>query len=166
LAGRALLKHVIDTARSLEPAAVHVVYGHGGDRVREVLQEERVSWTLQAQRLGTGHATMQAMPNIPDGHATLVLYGDVPLISGRTLAELLALAGPKQISLLTMVLEDPTGYGRIVRNARGQVQRIVEQKDASKTELALHECNTGVIAAPAAPLKTCLQGPQHDNPQQ
>ncbi|TLY59233.1 MAG: UDP-N-acetylglucosamine diphosphorylase/glucosamine-1-phosphate N-acetyltransferase, partial [Gammaproteobacteria bacterium] len=166
LAGRALLKHVIDTARSLEPAAVHVVYGHGGDRVREVLQEERVSWTLQAQRLGTGHATMQAMPNVPDDHVTLVLYGDVPLIGRRTLAELLALAGPKQISLLTMVLEDPTGYGRIVRNARGQVQRIVEQKDASKKELALHECNTGVMAVPARLLKKWLKSLKNDNSQQ
>ena len=106
------------------------------------------------------------MPNIPDGHATLVLYGDVPLISGRTLAELLALAGPKQISLLTMVLEDPTGYGRIVRNARGQVQRIVEQKDASKKERAIHECNTGVMAAPARLLKNWLKSLKNDNSQQ
>ena len=165
LAGRPLLKHVIDTARSLEPVAVHVVYGHGGDRVREVLQEERVSWTLQAQRLGTGHATMQAMPSVPDDHVTLVLYGDVPLISRRTLADLLALAGPKQISLLTMVLDDPTGYGRIVRNTRGQVQKIVEQKDASKKELAIQECNTGVMAAPARLLKKWLKSLKNDNSQ-
>src|SRR5882757_584215 len=89
LAGRALLKHVIDTARSLEPAAIHVVYGHGGDQVREELKDEPVSWALQAERLGTGHAVMQAMPNIPDDHVVLVLYGDVPLIGHATLAELL-----------------------------------------------------------------------------
>src|SRR5579872_1977962 len=79
LAGRPLLKHVIDTARSLEPAAIHVVYGHGGDQVREVLKDEPVSWALQAERLGTGHAVMQAMPNVPNDHVVLVLYGDVPL---------------------------------------------------------------------------------------
>lgn len=165
LAGRPLLKHVIDTARSLEPAAIHVVYGHGGDRVREVLKDEPVSWALQAERLGTGHAVMQAMPNVPDDHVALVLYGDVPLISRSTLTELLALAGPKQTGLLTMLLENPSGYGRIVRNARGQVQKIVEQKDASKKELKLGECNTGVMAAPARLLKKWLKSLKNNNSQ-
>ncbi|MDB6091765.1 MAG: glmU [Gammaproteobacteria bacterium] len=165
LAGRPLLKHVIDTARSLEPVAIHVVYGHGGDQVRDVLKDEPVSWALQAERLGTGHAVMQAMPNVPDDHVALVLYGDVPLISRATLAELLSLAGPKQTGLLTMVLENPSGYGRIVRNGRGQVQRIVEQKDASKKELALRECNTGVLAAPARLLKKWLKSLRNDNSQ-
>jgi bifunctional UDP-N-acetylglucosamine pyrophosphorylase/glucosamine-1-phosphate N-acetyltransferase len=165
LAGRPLLKHVIDTARSLEPATIYVVYGHGGDRVREVLKNEPVSWTLQAERLGTGHAAMQAMPNVPDDHVTLVLYGDVPLISRATLAALLSLAGPKQVSVLTMMLEDPAGYGRIVRNARGQVQKIVEQKDASGKELGIRECNTGVMAAPAKLLKKWLQNLKNENSQ-
>jgi bifunctional UDP-N-acetylglucosamine pyrophosphorylase/glucosamine-1-phosphate N-acetyltransferase len=165
LAGRALLKHVIDTARSLEPAAIHVVYGHGGDQVREVLKDEPVSWALQAERLGTGHAVMQAMPNVPDDHIALVLYGDVPLISRSTLTELLALAGPKQTGLLTMVLQNPSGYGRIVRNARGRVQKIVEQKDASKKELKLGECNTGVMAAPARLLKKWLKSLKNNNSQ-
>src|ERR1700720_356647 len=102
LAGRALLKHVIDTARSLEPAAIHVVYGHGGDQVREVLKDQPVSWVLQAERLGTGHAVMQAMPNVPNDHVVLVLYGDVPLISRATLTELLALAGTQHTGLLTV----------------------------------------------------------------
>ncbi len=121
LAGRPLLKHVIDVAQSLEPAAVSVVYGHGGDAVREALKAEKVSWALQAQQLGTGHAVMQALPAMKDDALVLVLYGDVPLIRRDTLDELVKLAGPKAMSLLTMVVDDPTGYGRIVRNARDQV---------------------------------------------
>src|SRR5882757_9401145 len=157
VAGRPLLKHVIDAARALEPAATYVVYGHGGDRVLESLKGEPVSWALQAERLGTGHAVMQATPNIPDDHVVLVLYGDVPLIGHATLAELLTLCGPRQISLLTMILDDPSGYGRVVRNGRDQVQKIVEQKDASKKELQIGECNTGVCAAPAKLLKKWLK---------
>src|ERR1700742_1090309 len=148
LAGRPLLKHVIDTARALEPAAIHVVYGHGGEEVREALKDEPVSWVLQAERLGTGHAVMQAMPTVPNDHVVLILYGDVPLISRATLTELLALAGSQQTALLTVELHDPSGYGRIVRGKRGRVQKIVEQKDASKKELKIRESNTGVMAAP------------------
>ena len=165
LAGRPLLKHVIDTARLLEPTAIHVVYGHGGDQVREVLKDEPVSWVLQAERLGTGHAVMQAMPNVPNDHVVLVLYGDVPLISRATLTELLALAGTQQTALLTFELDDPTGYGRIVRGKHDRVQRIVEQKDASKKELKIRECNTGVMAAPARLLKKWLKGLRNDNAQ-
>jgi bifunctional UDP-N-acetylglucosamine pyrophosphorylase / glucosamine-1-phosphate N-acetyltransferase len=165
VAGRPLLKHVIDAASVLEPAATFVVYGHGGDRVREALKDEPVSWVLQAERLGTGHAVMQATPNIPDDHVVLVLYGDVPLISPATLAELLSLCGPKQVGLLTMLLPDPSGYGRIVRNGRDQIQKIVEQKDASKKELKIQECNTGVLAAPAKSLKKWLKQLKSDNSQ-
>lgn len=165
LAGRPLLKHVIDAARSLEPTAIHVVYGHGGDQVREVLKDEPVSWVLQAERLGTGHAVMQAMPNVPNDHVVLVLYGDVPLISRTTLTELLALAGTQQTALLTVELDDPTGYGRIVRGKHDRVQRIVEQKDASRKELKIRECNTGVLAAPARLLKKWLKSLRNDNAQ-
>jgi bifunctional UDP-N-acetylglucosamine pyrophosphorylase/glucosamine-1-phosphate N-acetyltransferase len=165
LAGRPLLKHVIDTARSLEPAAIHVVYGHGGDQVREALKNAPVSWALQAERLGTGHAVMQAMPEVPNDHRVLVLYGDVPLISAATLTNLLALAGNQQTALLTMELDDPTGYGRIVRGKRDRVQAIVEQKDASKKELKIRECNTGVIVAPARLLKKWLKALRNDNAQ-
>jgi bifunctional UDP-N-acetylglucosamine pyrophosphorylase/glucosamine-1-phosphate N-acetyltransferase len=165
IAGRPLLKHVIDAAHALEPTATYVVYGHGGDRVREALKDEAVAWTLQAERLGTGHAVMQATPSIPDDHVVLVLYGDVPLISQATLADLLILCGPKQISLLTMLLDDPSGYGRVVRNGRDRVQKIVEQKDASKKELKIQECNTGVLAAPAQLLKKWLQKLKNDNTQ-
>ena len=165
LAGRPLLSHVIDTARALEPAAIHVVYGHGGERVREALAGEPVEWTLQAQQLGTGHAVLQAIPKVPDEHTTLVLYGDVPLLGRQTLAELVALAGPRQVALLTMTVDDPTGYGRIVRDGRGRVQRIVEQKDASAAERSIRECNTGVIAAPAKLLRGWLEGLKADNSQ-
>jgi bifunctional UDP-N-acetylglucosamine pyrophosphorylase/glucosamine-1-phosphate N-acetyltransferase len=165
LAGRPLLKHVIDVARALEPAAIHVVYGHGADQVREMLAGETISWVLQDRRLGTGHAVAQAMPDVPDDHVVLVLYGDVPLIGRATLLELLSLTGSKRIGLLTMRLPDPNGYGRIVRDARGHVRRIVEQQDASRRELAIQECNTGVIAAPARLLRKWLAGLRNDNAQ-
>jgi bifunctional UDP-N-acetylglucosamine pyrophosphorylase / glucosamine-1-phosphate N-acetyltransferase len=165
LAGRPLLKHVIDTARTLDPEAIHVVYGHGGDQVRQGLAGESLSWTLQAQRLGTGHAVAQAMPGIADDQRLLVLYGDVPLIQRSTLEQLLALAGPKQVALLTMMLDEPSGYGRVLRDAHGRVQRIVEQKDASKRDLKIRECNTGVLAAPARLLRKWLTGLKNDNAQ-
>jgi bifunctional UDP-N-acetylglucosamine pyrophosphorylase / glucosamine-1-phosphate N-acetyltransferase len=165
LAGRPLLAHVIATARSLEPAGIHVVYGHGGERVREALAAEPVRWTLQAQQLGTGHAVLQAIPQVADEHLVLVLYGDVPLLARQTLLELLALAGPRQMALLTMTVDDPSGYGRIVRDGQGRVQRIVEQKDASAEERRIRECNTGVLAAPAKRLKGWLAALKADNSQ-
>ena len=166
LAGRPLLSHVIDTARSLEPAAIRVVYGHGGETVREALVGgESVEWTLQAQQLGTGHAVLQAIPQVPDDHMALILYGDVPLLGHQTLAQLLALAGPRQVALLTMTVDDPSGYGRIVRDSQGRVERIVEQKDASAGQRLIRECNTGVIAAPAGLLKRWLAGLKADNSQ-
>jgi bifunctional UDP-N-acetylglucosamine pyrophosphorylase / glucosamine-1-phosphate N-acetyltransferase len=165
LAGRPLLKHVIEATCALQPSATYVVYGHGGDRVREALKSEEVSWVLQGERLGTGHAVIQATPKIPDDHVVLVLYGDVPLISHSTLDELLSLCGPKQISLLTVTPEDPSGYGRVVRNGKGLIQKIVEQKDASKKELEIREINTGVLAAPAGLLKKWLAKLRNDNSQ-
>jgi len=168
LAGRPLLEHVIDTARALEPAAIHVVYGHGGERVREVLADRGkpgISWTLQAERLGTGHAVRQVMPQIPDTHQVLVLYGDVPLISRTTLAELLTLAGERQVALLTMTPQNADGYGRIVRGSRRLVQKIIEEKDANARQLAIGECNSGVLAAPAARLRKWLMRLKSDNSQ-
>jgi len=156
LAGRPLLKHVIDTARTLKPAAVHVVYGHGGEQVRGALNDEGVSWILQQPRLGTGHALAQAMARIADDQLVLVLYGDVPLISRATLSKLLALAGSRSLGLLTMRTDHPGGYGRVVRASGGRVLRIVEEKDANERELELTECNTGVLAAPAALLRRWL----------
>jgi bifunctional UDP-N-acetylglucosamine pyrophosphorylase / glucosamine-1-phosphate N-acetyltransferase len=156
LAGVPLLKRVVDTARALRPASITVVYGHGGEAVRAALAAEQLTWVLQQERRGTGHAVQQALPHIEDDARVLVLYGDVPLIRVQTLEELLLEAGNTGVALLSVELDEPEGYGRIVRNARGEVQKIVEQKDASRRELALRECNTGVLVAPAARLRTWL----------
>ena len=165
LAGRPLLSHVIATAQELEPSSIHVVSGHGGERVRDALSATPVSWVLQAEQLGTGHAVAQAMPQVDDGDLVLVLYGDVPLIRAATLRQLVALAGPKSVALLTVELDDPAGYGRIVRNARGQVQRIVEEKDASARVRRIREGNTGVMVAPAKLLRRWLARLRTDNAQ-
>ena len=165
LAGRPLLSHVIATAQELEPSSIHVVYGHGGERVRDALSATPVSWVLQAEQLGTGHAVAQAMPQVDDGDLVLVLYGDVPLIRAATLRQLVALAGPKNVALLTVELDDPAGYGRIVRNARGQVQRIVEEKDAPARVRRIREGNTGVMVAPAKLLRRWLARLRTDNAQ-
>jgi bifunctional UDP-N-acetylglucosamine pyrophosphorylase/glucosamine-1-phosphate N-acetyltransferase len=165
LAGRPLLQHVIDVAQSLNPAEVQVVYGHGGERVRETLKDQKVTWVLQAEQLGTGHAVLQAVPDIPPERMVLVLYGDVPLIRRSTLENLVNLAGPESMSLLTVELADPTGYGRIVRNANGEVQKIVEHKDATKTQLKITEGNTGILAAPAKLMRQWLALLRNDNSQ-
>jgi bifunctional UDP-N-acetylglucosamine pyrophosphorylase/glucosamine-1-phosphate N-acetyltransferase len=156
LAGRPLLEHVVTRARALNPTSLHVVYGHGGDAVRARLQAADLRWALQAEQLGTGHAVMQAMPNVADDELVLVLYGDVPLIRPETLSQLLDAAGTKAMSLLTVMLGDPQGYGRIVRNARGAIQKIVEQKDATKTQLKIREGNSGIMAVPAKLLRKWL----------
>lgn len=165
LAGRPLLQHVIETARALEPSAIHVVYGHGGDRVREALGGEGISWTLQAERRGTGHAVREVMPQIPENHRVLVLYGDVPLISRATLTDLLAIAGERQMAVLTMLPDKPDGYGRIVRGRGGLVREIVEEKDASPRQRAIRECNSGILVAPAALLRKWLRRLKAENSQ-
>ncbi len=165
LAGRPLLQHVVDCARSLGAAAVHVVYGYGGERVRTTFAEQGLGWALQAEQLGTGHAVMQAMPAIPDDHTVLVLYGDVPLVSAATLRDLLARAGDRSLALLSVMLDDPSGYGRVLRDNAGNVYRIVEQKDATRKELAVRESNTGLLAAPAVALRRWLASLRNDNAQ-
>ena len=155
LAGRPLLGHVVSRARALNPSSIHVVYGHGGDAVREALVKEKLQWALQGEQLGTGHAVMQAMPNVADDELVLLLYGDVPLIDAGTLRQLIAAAGAKAMSLLTVMLDNPSGYGRIVRKS-GAIQKIVEQKDATKAQLKIREGNSGIMAVPAKLLRKWL----------
>jgi bifunctional UDP-N-acetylglucosamine pyrophosphorylase/glucosamine-1-phosphate N-acetyltransferase len=165
LAGRPMLQRVVDTARQLEPAEIHVVYGHGGDQVQAAMKHEALGWALQAEQKGTGHAVAQAMPAVPDDHLLLVLYGDVPLVRAGTLRELVALAATGQLALLTVRLDDPSGYGRILRDAAGRVRAIVEQKDATPEQLAVHEGNTGVLALRAGALRGYLARLKSDNAQ-
>jgi bifunctional UDP-N-acetylglucosamine pyrophosphorylase/glucosamine-1-phosphate N-acetyltransferase len=165
LAGKPILAHVIERARELHATGIHVVYGHGGEIVREAFPDEQVTWVLQAEQLGTGHAVMQAMPAVPDDHLVLVLYGDVPLIRRATLEQLIAAAGEKSIGVLSVILDDPSGYGRVVRDAGGRVVRIVEQKDANTKERAIREINTGLMAVPAKLLRRWLSALRSDNAQ-
>jgi bifunctional UDP-N-acetylglucosamine pyrophosphorylase/glucosamine-1-phosphate N-acetyltransferase len=164
LAGVPLLGHVVSRARALDPASLHVVYGHGGDAVRAAFARESIEWALQAEQLGTGHAVMQAMPKVADDDLVLVLYGDVPLIRKDTLERLIASAGPRSMSLLTVMFDDPAGYGRIVRKS-GKIQKIVEQKDATKAQLKIRECNSGIMAVPAKLLKKWLGKLRNSNAQ-
>jgi len=165
LAGRPLLAHVIETARRLAPDTIHIVYGHGGERVREALPAPDLHWVLQAEQKGTGHAVAQAMPAIPDGHGVLVLYGDVPLVKAATLASLVARAGPRSLALLSARLPDPAGYGRVIRDGAGRVVRIVEERDANREEKAVEEVNTGLLAVPAGRLRGWLAALRPDNAQ-
>ncbi|KAF1069439.1 MAG: Bifunctional protein GlmU [Pseudomonas citronellolis] len=147
VAGKPMLAHVIDTARALEPIGIHVVIGHGADLVRQTLQADDLNFVVQEQQLGTGHAVAQAAPFL-SADRVLILYGDVPLIEQPTLERLLQQASPDELALLTVELEDPTGYGRILRDAHGAVQAIVEQKDATPEQRAIREGNTGILAVP------------------
>ena len=165
LAGKPLLSHVIDTARTLNPSRVCVVYGHGGDMVPSRLAAADLRFVLQAPQLGTGHAVMQAVDALDDAVPTLVLYGDVPLTSARTLQTLVDKAGKEKLAVLTVDLEDPTGYGRIIR-INQRIVRIVEQKDATESERAVQEVNTGILVAPTRALKIWLGKLSNNNAQQ
>ncbi|MNO57051.1 Bifunctional protein GlmU [compost metagenome] len=147
IAGKPMLAHVIDTARKLHPQRIHVVIGHGAERVRESLQADDLNFVLQAEQLGTGHAVAQALPFL-EADKVLILYGDVPLIEQPTLERLLQEATLLQLALLTVELADPTGYGRILRDDNGEVRAIVEQKDATPEQRAIREGNTGILAVP------------------
>jgi bifunctional UDP-N-acetylglucosamine pyrophosphorylase/glucosamine-1-phosphate N-acetyltransferase len=163
LAGRALLAHVFDTAKQLSPKVICVVYGHGGELVREAVGKNGAVWVIQEPQLGTGHAVMQAAPHLDERWPTLVLYGDVPLIRAETLKRLVQATG-KGLGLLTTTLDNPTGYGRILRNGK-KVVGIVEEKDASARQRSLREINTGIVVAPTKKLKDWLAKLQNNNAQ-
>jgi bifunctional UDP-N-acetylglucosamine pyrophosphorylase/glucosamine-1-phosphate N-acetyltransferase len=164
IAGQPMLAHAIAAARELQPAGIHVVHGHGGEQVRAAFAAQAgLQWAEQAQQLGTGHAVQQAMDNVPDGAQVLVLYGDVPLITAATLRRLLA--EPGRLAVLVAEPDDPTGYGRIVRDAEGRVGAIVEQKDADDEQRRIRTINTGVLAAEATALKRWLANLSTDNAQ-
>jgi len=164
LAGRPLLAHVLEQARALKPQRIVVIYGHGGDAVPRALASDDLVWALQSPQRGTGHAVMQALPHLIDSVPTLVLYGDVPLTGAETLATLVAPAGQGALSILTVNLDDPAGYGRIVRDS-GRVVRIVEHKDADSATRAIREVNTGILAAPTPALRRWLAGLSDNNAQ-
>jgi bifunctional UDP-N-acetylglucosamine pyrophosphorylase/glucosamine-1-phosphate N-acetyltransferase len=164
LAGKSLLQHVIDTARGLSPTALCVIYGHGGDAVLEQIQAPDIKFAKQEPQLGTGHAVQQALPYLDDDTPTLVLYGDVPLTRKSSLQRLLDIADKNKLSILTVEMADPTGYGRIVRE-QGKIVRIVEQKDASEAERAIREINTGIMVAPTPQLKQWLKTLSNNNAQ-
>jgi bifunctional UDP-N-acetylglucosamine pyrophosphorylase/glucosamine-1-phosphate N-acetyltransferase len=165
IAGQPMLAHVIAAARELGAAGIHIVYGHGGAQVRAAFAGQAdLRWAEQAQQLGTGHAVQQAMPAVPDAARVLVLYADVPLIGVETLRRLLV-AGAERAAVLTETLVDPAGYGRVILDGNGDVQAIVEHKDADELQRAVKLVNTGVIAAPAADLRRWLGRLGNDNAQ-
>jgi bifunctional UDP-N-acetylglucosamine pyrophosphorylase / glucosamine-1-phosphate N-acetyltransferase len=164
LAGRALLAHVLDTARALSPRKMIVVHGHGAEQVKQAFSDKDVEWVLQPEQLGTAHAVQQAMPRVSADADVLILYGDVPLTQAATLKRLLE-AGREGLAVLTAELEDPAAYGRIVRDASGRVKRIVETRDASPEERAIREINAGFYALSARRLGAWLKKIDNRNAQ-
>ncbi len=164
LAGKPMLGHVVDAARQLQPQGIHVVIGHAADAVRESLAAGDLSFVMQREQLGTGHAVAQAAPAL-SAERVLILYGDVPLIEVETLRRLLRKVDDRHLALLTVELEDPTGYGRIVRDTAGAVTAIVEQKDATPAQRAIREGNTGILAVPGKRLGEWLGRLSNSNAQ-
>jgi len=164
LAGKPLLEHVIATAESLNPKQICVVYGHGAEQVLEHFEGRNVQWALQEPQLGTGHAVQQAMPHLNDDEVVVILYGDVPLVEAATIEKLAAAAsdGP---AILTVIEDDPSGYGRIVRDPAGAVSAIVEHKDATDEQLRIDEVNTGLLACPVKQIGPWLEALKSDNAQ-
>jgi len=165
LGGMTMIERVIQTAQALSPSKIHVVYGNGGSTLPDTLSHLNVHWAHQKEQLGTGHAVMQALPDCNDQDRVLVLYGDVPIISAKTLEMLLADTPDEGVGILVTKLADPTGFGRIVRDHRGDIVGIIEEKDANPTQRAIREINTGIITAPARFLKTCLPRLSNNNAQ-
>ena len=164
LAGKALLSHVIDTARSLQVASICIIYGHGGEQVLKSVAADDLHFAKQEPQLGTGHAVAQAIPALDESMPTLVLYGDVPLTTAASLRRLMDVAGNDRLAILTAEMADPTGLGRIVRE-NGEITRIVEQKDANENERLITEINTGIMIAPTKELKQWLSTLSNNNAQ-
>jgi len=165
LADRCLLQHVIDNSRALQAEQTYVVYGHGGDQVQNQLSHENIVWVEQTQQLGTGHAVNQALINIPDDHQVLVLYGDVPLTPSQLLQSLLEQQAPQGLALITVQLDNPQGYGRIVRDSAQKITCIVEEKDADSTIRQIQETNSGILCAQSQQLKHWLSQVNNRNQQ-
>ncbi len=164
IAGKTLLQHVLETAKSLDPAQICVVYGYGGEAVPQAIADPSLKMVKQEPQLGTGHAVQQALPCLNENHATLVLYGDVPLTHIETLLPLVRIAQSGKVALLTIKMENPQGYGRIIREG-GKVRRIVEEKDASPEERLVTEVNTGIMALPNKHLPGWLAALKNANAQ-
>ncbi|MAB40758.1 MAG: UDP-N-acetylglucosamine diphosphorylase/glucosamine-1-phosphate N-acetyltransferase [Pseudomonadales bacterium] len=165
VAKKPMVQHVIDCARALNPAAIDLIYGHGGDQLKSQIVGDDLNWVEQAEQLGTGHAVQQVIPFIQDDENVLVLYGDVPLLTAETAQRLLDASADKALGLLTMYLNNPMGYGRIIRDEDELIQGIVEQKDATLDQLRINEVNTGIMVADGAKLKQWLQDLSNDNAQ-
>jgi bifunctional UDP-N-acetylglucosamine pyrophosphorylase/glucosamine-1-phosphate N-acetyltransferase len=165
LADKPLIRHVFDSALTLKPDSIHIVYGYKGEQVRETFADTHINWVEQAQQLGTGHAVAQAMPEIADDAMVLVLCGDVPLTSPTTLQGLCSQADANSLGVLTVELDNPHGYGRIVRNAQGQVERIVEEKEADTSVKQIKEVNAGIYKIPAVHLRRWLASLNNNNAQ-
>jgi bifunctional UDP-N-acetylglucosamine pyrophosphorylase/glucosamine-1-phosphate N-acetyltransferase len=165
IANRPLLQHVYDTSLQIPDNHIHVVYGHGGETVKERLSHFDAVWIEQKQQLGTGHAVQQAIHHVNDADTVLILYGDVPLLKVATLHTLLANVSDSSLALLTVILDDPTGYGRIIRDHDNQVVKIVEQKDATPEQLKINEGNTGILACKGHQLKDWLSRLSNHNAQ-
>jgi bifunctional UDP-N-acetylglucosamine pyrophosphorylase/glucosamine-1-phosphate N-acetyltransferase len=166
IAGKPMLAHVLDSAKAVNADAMHVVIGHGAEKVKAAFSaEENLTWALQAEQKGTGHAVMMALDSLAAEGTTLILYGDVPLTQPETLQILIELANDKQLGLLTVNMADSSGYGRIVRDANDKVIAIVEHKDANAEQLLIKEVNTGILAVPTAKLHQWLPELSNDNAQ-
>ena len=164
LAGKPMVQHVIDTAKSIGASDIHLVYGHGGDLLKEKLGEQNLNWVLQAEQLGTGHAMQQAAPHFQDDEDIVMLYGDVPLIAKDTLQRLVEAKPEGGIGLLTVILDNPAGYGRIIRE-NGEVVGIIEQKDANEEQRKIQEINTGIMVASGKDFKRWLSQLNNNNAQ-
>lgn len=166
LGGLTMIEHVVNTAKQLSPEQLIVVYGHQGEMVRNALQSHTITWVMQRERLGTGHAAMQALPLIPDGNNVLVLYGDVPMITVETLKQFVTETPKNSLGIVTAYFPDPTGIGRVIRNEKNQIIEIIEEKDADEMQRQIKEVNTGFYFAPAEFLRKWLPTLKNLNAQQ